>query len=605
PRTYETVWERRDVHVPERGVVPKARGVRAWQPWSWQVASAACSMAHDCSDSIASAADGDRDESAANEMKRLTVSENQRQGEEEDASDAHKYDPFYVRYGFLYEAGVTVSLIHLVTAILGFDPDGGVMKALVERGITSPGEFVRLLAKDVDALAPLYKNSPDGAVRVREETRHKLQNLRRFLAHLDGEGRLTEDVCMSLKEKDFCEFRLLRLKAAVLVDPGQQRENTTATSIKALDRVLGKVLGIPAGSPLRKALVDAGMVTMSSITDVSSAKQLMQLTYEVPSYADLETKRANIPLGQRVALIHLWYLSAMVTHSRDSPKQLTDEEWQKLTRKLYREYCDEFRAELKKIVGNMLGLIDGYGDPEIFQPPPEIPECPLCFITLPYDVGKRAHMNCCETTICFGCLSNLAKFKRDASCPFCRKPINEKLNIGNLERRVASGDASATEHLGTLYLDGDEVAWDEQKGLELNHRAADLGSAQACDYLSHLYFVGDCGLEKNDAIGRYYLEQAARKGHTESQHRLAYIMLQEGNGVQARKHFLSSAKAGHEDSLKAVRDMTRVGATSKDEYLDALRAFQEVREREKSRGRKEWDEMLEKDVRFSQSMRRL
>jgi len=63
-------------------------------------------------------------------------------------------------------------------------------------------------------------------------------------------------------------------------------------------------------------------------------------------------------------------------------------------------------------------------------------------------------------------------------------------------------------------------------------------------------------------------------GHERARRSLGLIEAQQGNTNLAKKHFIIAARAGDEDSLKAVGEGYKKGCVTKDEYASTLRAHQ-------------------------------
>ena len=75
------------------------------------------------------------------------------------------------------------------------------------------------------------------------------------------------------------------------------------------------------------------------------------------------------------------------------------------------------------------------------------------------------------------------------------------------------------------------------------------------------------------------------RGHVLARHNLGCVELNEGNIDRALKHFMISAGAGDDKSLKAIRDYFFKGYTTKDDFEKALCSHKEAHDEMKSDGR--------------------
>jgi TPR repeat protein len=90
-----------------------------------------------------------------------------------------------------------------------------------------------------------------------------------------------------------------------------------------------------------------------------------------------------------------------------------------------------------------------------------------------------------------------------------------------------------------------------------------------------MYWKGK-GVEMDKDKEIYHLEEAAIAGHPIARHNLGIEELYNGRGrfERARKHFIIAANLGYHGSLKNVKDLYAHGHASKEDYADALRAYQ-------------------------------
>ena len=104
-------------------------------------------------------------------------------------------------------------------------------------------------------------------------------------------------------------------------------------------------------------------------------------------------------------------------------------------------------------------------------------------------------------------------------------------------------------------------------------RAAELGSINAHNYLSHPYMAGD-GVENNEEKAVHHYKLAAIGGHEAARHCLGMWEGKNGNMELACKHFMIAARSGFDDSLKKVGEGYKAGFVTKDDYAKTLRAYQ-------------------------------
>ena len=89
------------------------------------------------------------------------------------------------------------------------------------------------------------------------------------------------------------------------------------------------------------------------------------------------------------------------------------------------------------------------------------------------------------------------------------------------------------------------------------------------------------------------MEEAAIRGHPNARHNLGCIERNNGRFERARKHFIIAANLGFQDSLNQLRILYADGNASKEEYFDALRAYQEALDATKSVEREEAEAVQE------------
>jgi hypothetical protein len=238
-------------------------------------------------------------------------------------------------------------------------------------------------------------------------------------------------------------------------------------------------------------------------------------------------------------------------------------------RSKHKEECRKRKAELR--------------DRDLFTMPDEscYGECPICCLPLPLDSSKSTFMSCCSKMICNGC--NYANKMREIEeglqqrCAFCREPApetNEEANKRCMKRIKENNDPAAMRQMGKMrYHEGD----DYKTALEYLTKAAELGDAGAHHYLSIMYDKGQ-GVEKDEKKEVFHLEEAAIGGHHMARHNLGCEEANNGRFERARKHFIIAANLGYHDSLELLRKLYADGHASKEDYADALRAYQAAAE---------------------------
>jgi len=157
-----------------------------------------------------------------------------------------------------------------------------------------------------------------------------------------------------------------------------------------------------------------------------------------------------------------------------------------------------------------------------------------------------------------------------------------------IQARVAKRDPEAIFFLGQHYFYGGQLGLhnDMQKAVELYKEALELGSVDALFNLGVAYEYGE-GVQKDVAKAAEFYEKAAMQGCPLSRHRLGYIEWKKGNHDRAVRHFLISAKMGHEESVETIKEMFKAGVATKEQYAEALKGYQDAAEEMKSHDRDE------------------
>ncbi len=217
----------------------------------------------------------------------------------------------------------------------------------------------------------------------------------------------------------------------------------------------------------------------------------------------------------------------------------------------------------------------------------QLGECPICCLPLSNDMNRSIMMGCCNKIICDGC--SYANKKREIEqrlrhrCAFCREPLPKTPEEGvkrDLMKRVKADDPMALWYSGKRHqMDGSyEAAFDHLT------RAAELGVAAAHRALSGMYYDGQ-GVTKDMKMSIYYAEQAAMLGCPDSRYDLGVYDVKKGKYDKAKKHFIMLANIGYDGSLKWLKELYVDGKASKEDYADALRAYQAAVNAAKSRER--------------------
>ena len=159
-----------------------------------------------------------------------------------------------------------------------------------------------------------------------------------------------------------------------------------------------------------------------------------------------------------------------------------------------------------------------------------------------------------------------------------------------IKKRIKLNDAEAFNELGNIHRKLD-TSQDWSKALKLWSQAANLGLAEAHLSIGYAYQVGN-GCEVDLIKAMYHMEAAAIGGHVVARYTLAWYEEQKGNIDRAMKHYIISARDGHDESLKKVGIGYRAGHVTKDGYAGTLRAYQDTRNELKSDQRtKAWDDI--------------
>ena len=219
-------------------------------------------------------------------------------------------------------------------------------------------------------------------------------------------------------------------------------------------------------------------------------------------------------------------------------------------------------------------------DNALFKQPPQVEDCPICFLRLPSLKLGKSYKLCCGKVLCSGCL-HAPVFDNNGNtvenkCPFCRLPIItlDEDALESLKKRIEVGDAKAMNNLGRYYDEGKYgLPQDHAEALELYLRAGELGEAGAYNNISYAYFNGR-GVARDEKKALHYWELAAMRGDVCARYILGIIEENRGNIDRALKHFMIAVEGGYADCLKIIKQFFMNGHATKDDYEKALRAYQ-------------------------------
>ena len=219
-------------------------------------------------------------------------------------------------------------------------------------------------------------------------------------------------------------------------------------------------------------------------------------------------------------------------------------------------------------------------DEALLKQPPQLGECPICFLRLPSLKSGSRYKSCCGKSICSGCIhapvydNNGNKVEK--KCPFCRAPTptSDEEVMKRMQKRVEVGDAQAIHSLGCDYDEGIYgFRQDGDKALSLWHRAAELGHPVSYYNIGCAYRHGR-GVERDMRKAVHYYELAAMGGDVWARNNLGAFEGDAGNMGRALKHFMIAVEFGDHDSVKNIQKMFKDGHATKDDYAKALQAYQ-------------------------------
>ena len=174
--------------------------------------------------------------------------------------------------------------------------------------------------------------------------------------------------------------------------------------------------------------------------------------------------------------------------------------------------------------------------------------------------------------------------KFESLCAFCRTPAFtlKKDETDCIKKMAESGNAIANYNIGMYYKEGlFGFSLDLTKTNEFLLKAGELGCAVAYHNLGNAFDDGR-GVEMDKKKAKHYWELAAMNGSLLSRYNLGCVEGKAGNFHRSCKHFLLSARAGHKESLDAVKEGYMMGHVTKEEYANTLRAYQTIQNEIKS-----------------------
>ena len=163
------------------------------------------------------------------------------------------------------------------------------------------------------------------------------------------------------------------------------------------------------------------------------------------------------------------------------------------------------------------------------------------------------------------------------NCPFCRAPAvtSSKESNKRIKKLVEKNNAYAIYSLGCHYDNGDfGLPQSYAKALEFWHRAADLGCAAAYHNIGTYYDRGT-GVEMDNEKAKHYYTSAAMLGHIGARYNLGLGEDYFGSKDRALKHWMIAVMGEDADALENIKRLYMEGHATKDDYIKALRSYQE------------------------------
>jgi TPR repeat protein len=183
------------------------------------------------------------------------------------------------------------------------------------------------------------------------------------------------------------------------------------------------------------------------------------------------------------------------------------------------------------------------------------------------------YYTCCGKYICRGCIYSFFQSGNIGKCPHCkaerRTRLDEENNIKEMMKRVAVNDSRAMCELAQYYYRGrGGLQQDQEKGIELLIRAAELGSSRANSCLGVIYYE-----RGNLKKAKFHYEAAAMAGDEMARCNLATTEYVSGNNERAVKHYKIAALAGQHFAMHRLRQFFENGHVGRDEIDSILTAY--------------------------------
>ena len=210
-------------------------------------------------------------------------------------------------------------------------------------------------------------------------------------------------------------------------------------------------------------------------------------------------------------------------------------------------------------------------------------ECPICMQPHPLDadISKSVFKSCCGKTICLGCIFVMKITEKGKYlCPYCRTPppLSEEEENKRVKKLAERNHQYAFYDLAEEYeyrLMG--VPQDWVKANELLLKGGEFGCHEAYHNLANSYRQGR-GVEGDMKKAKHYYELAAMMGNVKARINLGNLEGQAGNHHRAMKHMMIAARAGYKNALDRVKKGFVLGAVTKEEYANTLRAYQKAQD---------------------------
>jgi len=114
-----------------------------------------------------------------------------------------------------------------------------------------------------------------------------------------------------------------------------------------------------------------------------------------------------------------------------------------------------------------------------------------------------------------------------------------------------------------------------RKAFELSSEAAELGSVDALYNLGNLYSRGD-GVQQDKEKAVMFWTKAAMHGHVQSRYNSGVFEWEKGDIDRAVRHLMISSKIGDHDSVEMIKNLFVRGFATKEQYVEALKGYQDA-----------------------------